>query len=196
MPDAIRSTFAGPGVAGALQALSIGGPTSWLGDCTFARDLQVGAFRNDTDGFPSPPSIELHHVGFWRFRWAVVAGARTLTVYAKQGLNESPRPSIRLKANSDVGLLVDTDFTAAASSGWVPITASFVATGSGVIWVECRNNLSSHIDAPCLFGGPRFADWLQGVPVVDVSEGSGSVSASGTARIVSPKQPHERAPLH
>lgn len=192
---AIRSNPSGAGVAGALQALAVGGLTDWLGNASAGRELQTGVTRDDTDGFPAPPSLRFEWWGFWRFRWVVSVGTMSFTIYAKQALNQSPRPSVVLKANAAVGLVVDTSFVAAASAGWVTITPSFVATAAGVIWVELWNNLNTSFSTPCLFSGANLTNWINGVPAADIS-GSGSsgpVTTSGAFR-VSAMQPRSRQP--
>lgn len=141
MADYLKSTFSGPGIFGALQALSLGGPCSWRGDGTYARHLQVGFFRSDTEGTPLPPSFGLRHIGFWRFKWAVTAGARTISVYSKQAVNLEPRPKMVIKANPDVGLLADVTASKGAGTGWGQIISGFVPTATGVVWVELHNAL-------------------------------------------------------
>lgn len=193
--NAVRSTTSGPAIAGALQALAVGGPTDWLGKASFGRELQTGVSRDDTDGMPAP-SLRFEWWGFWRFRLAVDAGAITMTIYAKQVLNQSPRPSIILKANTAVGLLVDTSFVAASDPGWVAITPNFVATASGVVIVELWNNLNTSFSAPCLFSGPQFDAWLNGVPMLDTNDSGGvtpPVTTTGAYR-VSAMQPRSRQP--
>jgi hypothetical protein len=194
--NAIRSTPSGAAVAGALQALALGGPQDWLGNASFGREMQTGVTRDDTDGFPNPPSLRFEWWGFWRFRWAVVAGTMTTTIYVKQALNQTPRPSIILKANAAVGLVVDTIFVAAAGTGWITLTPSFVATATGVIWVELWNNLNTSFSAPCLFSGPQFASWINGVPDADISgsQGGGPPTPTTGAHRVSAMQPRSRQP--
>lgn len=193
MPDGIQSKIGSPGVAGALQGLDIGGPVDWVGKASFGRLLQVGLSRDNTDGYPNPPSLRFEHWGFWRFRWSVAIGVMSMTLYAKQALNQNPRPSIVLKADSSVGLLVDTTFSAGAGSGWEAITATFTATAGGVIWVELWNNLNTVIAAPCLFSGTNFAYWMNGVPVIDSANPGGAVSSVSTYK-VSPRQEQLHTP--
>lgn len=194
MPDGIKSTRGRPGVAGALQGISLGGPDDWLGKASMGRVLQACCYRDDTDGYPAGnPSLRFDNWGFWRFRWGVSIGAMSLTIYAKQALNQNPRPSMVLKANSAVGLLVDTPFSAAAGSGWEAITATFTATAAGVVIVELWNNLNTVISAPCLFSGTNFVWWLNGVPMLDNSSTGAAVSSVSTFK-VSPRQEQLHTP--
>lgn len=196
MPDLVKESIGGQAVAGALQAISIAEDlTDWLGNASAGRELQTGVSRDDTDGFPTPPSLRFEWWGFWRFRWAVSVGTMSMTIYAKQALNLSPRPSVVLKKNSAVGLVADTSFVAAAGAGWTAIPVSFVATAVGVIWVELWNNLNTLTSAPCLFSGPQFGAWLNGVPMLDTNQsgGAGPVTTTGAFR-VSATQPRSRQP--
>lgn len=193
MPSGIPSITGRAAVAGALQGLSIG-PVDWVGKASFGRVLQTGLSRDDTDGFPAPPSLRFEWWGFWRFRWAVDIGTMSLTLYAKQALNESPRPSIVLKADSAVGLLVDTPFSAGAGSGWEAVTATFIATAAGVIWVELWNNLNTHTSAPCLWSGAGFDKWLNGVPVLDGGTAGAAPVTGFTTHLVSARQQRTRSP--
>lgn len=139
----IRSNFHGACTVGALRGISLGGPTSWLGDGSWGRHLQTGVVRSDAEGTPGAPAIALKWVGFWRFKWVVETGARSLTIFAKQAINQSPRPSVILKANAAIGLAADSEVVAGAGTGWVQIDAPFVATADGVLWVEVHNNLTA-----------------------------------------------------
>lgn len=142
MADAIRGNRFALAQVGVLQGIHLGGPSAWRGENSNTwRQLQVGVSKEETEGFSTAPSLKFLHVGFWRFKWVVTAGDRTLEVYAKQAANANPRPSVILKANADVGLAADAEFSASASAGWVKITATFTATADGVIWVELHANL-------------------------------------------------------
>lgn len=104
--------------------------------------LQVGVQRSNTEGTPSAPSLLLAQPGAWRFRWQVVPGSQTISVWCKQVVNTSPYPSMMLKANPDIGFAADVETSAAAGVGWKkigPVTAT-VST-PGVLWVELRANL-------------------------------------------------------
>lgn len=140
MADAIRGNRAGVGQIGVLKCIHIGGPTSWLGN-TYARGLQIGAGRTNTEGLESP-CLELQYPGFWRFRWNIGIGERSILCYAKQVSNLDPRPALIVKANSDVGLLADLTAEAPSSAGWIAFPQlTFVASGIGVVWVELHNRV-------------------------------------------------------
>lgn len=140
MADAILSGIGQPRVVGALRGVCLGGPTTYSGGTSFGRHLQIGVARNDSEGSPSPPSLQLTYPGFWRFRWSVRAGNRSLYVRAKQLVNSPPYPSVVVKANSAVGLL--SDITASSTTAdWFNIgPVSFTATAFGVVWVELWSN--------------------------------------------------------
>jgi hypothetical protein len=90
--------------------------------------------------------------GMWRFRWAVRVGVNNIQVNCKQEVNGSPRPSMIVKANPDVGLNSDTTASAGSSTGWVvigPITVT--ATAVGPVWVELHNNYQGAWATPAFF---------------------------------------------
>lgn len=149
---ALHSKSGEQGVIGALQGIAIGGPTSMFGDGTFGRHLQVGVLRNNTEGNPAQPSLQLDIPGMWRFRWGVIAGPRTIRVNVKQVVNASPRPTLIVRANSAVGLNSDLTVTAGSSTGWIVLgPASFTATAAGPLWVELWNNYHGQYQTPCFF---------------------------------------------
>jgi len=95
----------------------------------------------------------------WRFRWAVAAGAHSITVKVKQAANASPRPSLVVRTNPDIGVNDDVVVAAGMGAGWVTIgPASITATSDGAVWVELRNNLDAPIaSAPCYFDTESIA---------------------------------------
>lgn len=192
--NAVRSAPASAGVAGALQALALGGPTDWIGHASLGREFQTGVTEDLTEGFPAPPSLRFEWWAFWRFRWLVSAGTMSMTLYCKQPLNQNPRPSVVLKANTAVGLVADTAFVAASGPDWTAIPVSFVATASGVIWVELWNNLNSQFSAPCWFSGANLTVWFNGVPDADISGSGGGGGVTTTVYRVSATQPRHRQP--
>jgi len=129
-----------PIAVGGLGICICSGPSSWDGTNTSERHFQLNARRDDTEGTPSPPCLALDSWGFWRFRWAVGPGNRSLTCFAKQVSNVANRPSIVLKTNTSVGLNADVTAVMGSSADWISATASFVATGTGMVWVELHNN--------------------------------------------------------
>jgi hypothetical protein len=145
---ATRDRVGTQATVGALQGISLGGPTSINGDTPMGRHLQVGVTQSLTEGFLSPPSLKLDVPGFWRFRWVVKAGPRAIYVSAKQNSTGSYRPSMVVRKNSVVGLTADLSASAPDGVGWQqvgPIT--FTATGNGVVWVELHNNQTTAISA-------------------------------------------------
>lgn len=137
-----RSPMTEDKTTGALQGISFGGPTSQAGEGTFGRNLQFGATQSLAEGSPysQTPSLQLNQPGFWRFRWSVGVGLRSVYVNAKQA-NSTQRPTITIKANSAVGLNSDVTVAAESGSDWVTIgPATFTATAAGMVWVELRNN--------------------------------------------------------
>jgi hypothetical protein len=138
----VRAPVLDDRTTGALQGIYLGGPTSQDGAGTFGRNLQVGATQSLDEGSPSSqtPSLKLDNLGFWRFRWSVAAGSRSVSVNAKQ-TNSSQRPSVVVKSNTAVGLNSDISGAAAAGNDWVTIgPVSFTATDVGMVWVELHNN--------------------------------------------------------
>lgn len=142
-------------VIGALRGISLGGPTCVDCDGTFGRHLTPGVTQSMSDGNPSAPCLKLEFPSFWRFRWVVKAGSRTVSVNAKQTgtiLTSSLRPTVVVKANPNIGLNADISGSAVASQGWVTIgPVSFIATTSGVTWVELHNNNTNEGDTPTYF---------------------------------------------
>lgn len=151
MADALRGGRLSRGQVGVLQGICLNGPSDWRGQGT-DRHMQVGVSRNDVQGLGTDLTcIELLYVGFWRFRWAVAAGTRTIRVYAKQVTNQSPRPSLKVKANPDIGVAADVEVTVGAGTGWLQTpVATITPTSNGVVYVELHNNLVSGIDK-CYF---------------------------------------------
>lgn len=101
--------------------------------------------RNNNEGDPAQPSLELVGRGFFRFRWTVVAGTREITIEVKQVINASPRPSLIVRANPSIGVNSDVEESAGSGTGWVTIgPATITPTSNGAVWVE----LHANYDAP------------------------------------------------
>lgn len=129
------------GAWGILKGIQFPAPMHISGTATFGRSMQVGVTENFVEGSPASPSLELKVPGFWRFRWVVQPGARSVTVLTKQVANVAPYPSMVVKANSAVGLASDLTVSGTAGGGWTTCgPASFTCTASGVLWVELHNN--------------------------------------------------------
>jgi len=139
-----RGLIASSSIMREMQGINLGGPSSIVGDDSIGfRNLQVGIGKNITDGNPNSPCLEIAQPGMWRFRWVVKPGQRRISVLCKQVKSATgQRPTMILKRNTAVGLNSDITVTAPAGSGWVNIGPyTFTATGTGVVYVELRNNL-------------------------------------------------------
>jgi hypothetical protein len=139
-------------VVGACRGINMGGPTSYLGDGTFGRHLQIGVTKSLDEGNPSPPSLKLEIPGMWRFRWSVKSGTRRITVSTMQNSTGSYRPSVIVKANPEIGLYNDISGSAADISGWTTIgPVSFTSIVAGAVWVELWNNNNQMFNSPAYF---------------------------------------------
>lgn len=133
---------------GAVQAISLGGPTSYLSDSPNGRHLQVGVTQSLDEGFPTAPCLSLQIPGFWRFRWSIKTGQRAIYVWANQNSTGSYRPSVVIRSNALVGMTADLSASAADGPGWQQIgPINFTATGNGVVWVELHNNNTANVSA-------------------------------------------------
>jgi hypothetical protein len=151
LPASTKKSGATVGSVGVLRGITLGGPSTWTGEGSFGRHLQVGVQRNDADGSPNVPCIQITYPGFWRFRWSVATGTRNISLQVKQARNLAPYPTFIVKKNSAVGLGSDAVATSPGGAGWVtigPLTLTFTATG--VVWVELWNNIE-HTNSPALF---------------------------------------------
>ena len=149
-----RDVYGIQSVIGALKGISMGGPTSYLSDGTFGRHMQVGVTQSYNQGSPSPPCLQITYPGFWRFRWVVQVGPRSIYVNALQPttLAYNYPPSIVVKANPAVGLYSDVTSSVANAQTWTTMgPTSFVASAKGVVWVELWNNNTNEYDTPCYF---------------------------------------------
>lgn len=125
-----------------VQGISLGGPTSIKGDDNYIRNLQFGVTKSLAEGTPNTPSLQLTQVGMWKFRWVVKPGQRRISVRTKQIRSfTGMRPTMTIKANTNVGLTSDTVVAAADGLDWVVMQFVFTATGTDVVFVELRNNL-------------------------------------------------------
>jgi hypothetical protein len=159
VPSCSREIVSSQGVIGALKGLTLGGPTSYLGDGTFGRHMQTGVVENFVDGNPSAPCLQLTYPGFWRFRWGISPGYRSIYISVKQPhffpvSYGSPvsifyPPSLIVKANPAIGLNADLVGTAPVNQGWVQIgPVSFTATDYGPVFVELHNNNTAEYSTP------------------------------------------------
>ena len=129
-------------VVGWLKKIHLGGMTG-PHDSVHGSPLLAGVSRYNLDGSPAAPCLLMRQPGYWRFRWGVEAGNRTISIRVKQVANVEPFPSLVLKANPAVGIDADIVEVSDGGAGWVTITSSFLCIAAGVIWVELRNNCTS-----------------------------------------------------
>jgi hypothetical protein len=85
--------------------------------------------------------------GTLRSRCKVQSGDRSISIDVKQPANLSPRPSLVVCKNADLGLTQDVTAVAASGTGWVTIVGEFTPSADGAVWFELRNNLDGH--RPC-----------------------------------------------
>jgi hypothetical protein len=135
----VKANKSGWGSIAVLQGINIGGQMGPITGNTLP--LQALVARSDSQGTPSSPSIVLYGPTYWRFRWTIRVGTQTLRVSCLQAGNESPRPTMVIKANTDVGLNADVSGSAPSSTGWVVIgPLSVTANATGAVFVEFHNN--------------------------------------------------------
>ena len=143
MSSAIFSNTALARIAVVINGISLGGPVSWDGSGSYGRSLQVGAQESAAQGYPSSPSLELSQQGFWRFRWTVLAGTRTVSIAVMQPINVTPYPTLVVKQNPSIGVNSDVTATSPGGASWVTLGPATVSPSSeGVLWVELHNNIS------------------------------------------------------
>src|SRR6267378_7706794 len=127
----------------ALTSMSALNPLTIRGMNCSGEHLTVGA-EDLVVGNVAPPSIRIDNWGYWRFRWSVASGTRTISIYAKQAINMSPRPTLVERANPAIGVNADVTGTAGSSTGFIqigPVTIS--PSSAGAVWVELWNNYNS-----------------------------------------------------
>lgn len=99
----------------------------------------LGISKSTTDGNPTP-SMLMQYPTKIQFRWAVPASVSSVQVDVKQSCNVSPRPTLTIKANPDIGVNSDVVGTAASGTGWVtigPISATPSSRGVLIIELDC-----------------------------------------------------------
>lgn len=101
--------------------------------------LYVNTSRDDTDGYPSPPSMKVWSKGILGpFRIPVAVGTRSVTcrVYYTPDDGSSTRPQLIVKANTTLGVQFDYISTAGAGAEtWLnmPTLSIPIATSGGAI---------------------------------------------------------------
>lgn len=142
-------------IIGITRGLNLGGPTTTDGNDTFGLRNYVFGMSKDTtnEGSPSAPCIRLEYPGtFWRFRWVVKPGQRRIALRVKQVKTYTgQRPTLIVKANSNVGLTSDQVAVAPEGIDWVVLgPIIFTSTGTDMVYVEVHNNLQLS-DCPLFF---------------------------------------------
>ena len=109
--------------------------------------------QDNTQGNPLAPSLRLDAYGRWRFRWYLSTGTHTISINVLQAANQTPRPTLVVKANSGIGINSDVTGTAASGVSWVTIgPLSVTCTSNGATWVELWNNYDAQVyTCPCYF---------------------------------------------
>jgi len=109
--------------------------------------------KNIVDGSPATPCLSVDTPSYWRLRWVVSPGQRTIYILAQQNSTGSVyRPSLVLKSNPTVGLNSDVSGSAPDGTGWKQIgPVTFTSTGTDVVWVELHNNNYVSSSTPALF---------------------------------------------
>lgn len=141
-------------IIGALQGIAFSGvPTTIDGGGSFGRHMQTGVVKNTIEGNPNPPCLELTYPGFWRFRWIIKSGTRTLYVNVKQPTTLAivATPTVVIKANPSIGLLYDLSGSVGSAQTWATVGLSFSASAEGMVWVELHNNNVHEYNTPCYF---------------------------------------------
>lgn len=129
---------------GILQGINLGGVTGPLSNSSGGMCLKPMVVRNNTEGTPGPPCLELQGPTMFHFRWSLHSGQNVLTIQCKQVVNANPRPSVIVKANPSCGVNSDVIASAPAGTGWVTVTVTVNATCStttdNAVIVELWNN--------------------------------------------------------
>ena len=124
---------------GALRAINVG------------PQYMVRGGRNNTEGNPAAPSLEMVMPGSWSLLWRVETGSRTFSIDVKQAANTSPRPIVTIHANTEIGVNSDVTGTAGSSATWVTIGPLAAApTSNGVLRVTFENRFGDEFQSqPC-----------------------------------------------
>lgn len=119
------------------------------------KDLYLNATQSASEGYSSPPCLELNGKTIYRFRWALPSGSHSIQIYAKQTYSGSAadRPSLYVSPNYFIGLTGSFEFFAASgSSDWTLIgPIQFTTDIAGGTWVELRSNCTIYQNNPCYF---------------------------------------------
>lgn len=143
MPATI-STIGGKAKAGppGLRWINLGG----IFTVTF------GAQRNNSEGDPAAPCLALPYPASFRFRLVLQPGNWVVGIYCKQAINLSPRPTLTVRKNTDIGVNSDVVATAPSGTSWVTLaTASFNVTTLGATYCDLSSNTTAENAAPCFW---------------------------------------------
>lgn len=144
-------------------------------------DRQYSGSKNTSDGSPSQPCLEMSDCnGLFRFRWAVKAGTRTLSIKVANITGLTPYPTVTIRANPVIGVNSDVVGTAGSGTGWQTIGPLSVSPSSeGVLLVELysggvnANNIRTvrwDNVSDSTGRNDQFANWFNGAPVIDINE--------------------------
>lgn len=129
------------GNSGIMQGISFNDLSYTWGRNENGRPMQVGVSKEPVSGSLNDPCLKLEYPGFWRFRWAVKSGTRTVSVQARQNSTGSFRPSVVIRANPSIGVNTDVSGSAPDGNSWTTIGPLAISpTSVGYVWVELHNN--------------------------------------------------------
>jgi hypothetical protein len=136
--------LADAGKIGVLKALNLGGQIAYINGIT----------EYFTDGSPAAPCMQIAIPNSFRFRWVIHTGVNTIQVNAKQVVNQNPRPSITVRANSSIGIPNDIIAYAPSGNGWTTtntITINNTSGNKGAVYVDLANNYGGQSNTPAYF---------------------------------------------
>jgi len=111
--------------------------------------------RDNTEGNSLQPCLKIESQGYYQFRWGRSGTVQSISVDVKQAVNLSPRPSLYVYPNTDIGVTGVSGYGyevfAASGAGWVTIgPVPVTGTGIGAVKVELRANYDGQYNsAPC-----------------------------------------------
>lgn len=128
-------------------------PLFQLKGLSVAGQMFVVGGKNEIEGSPGAPCLVMHNQGVFQFRLSVASGSHNISVNVKQAANISPRPSLVIRKNPDIGLVSDVTSGAMSSTDWTTIgPVVFETTVDGAVWVELRNNAATQYNiTPCFW---------------------------------------------
>lgn len=140
---AVRANTSGYGVINAVAGVCLDCMTGPVG-ATLGQHLGLMVSRSDSQGTPSVPSLAIHGVGLYQFRWVIRVGTQTIRIQCKEILDLTPRPTLTVLKDSALGINSDQVATAPSGADWKTIgPLSISATAVGVALVQLKNNVVS-----------------------------------------------------